>query len=106
VVEVCVNGHIRTVENTTWIKFGRGDKLKRRCKDCRKRKPNGKPSVIALTMQRTTELHEDIEDLIKYGATFEEIVERSGFSGWETMRGSLHRRGRTDLLEKLRLKRV
>jgi hypothetical protein len=74
--------------------------------DCRKRESNGKPSARELQAKRTTELHEDIEDMIRFGATFEEIVQRSGYASWERMRTSLRKRGREDILEKLRLKRV
>lgn len=74
--------------------------------DCKRRKPNGRLSASGLMQQRTTELHEDIEDLIKFGATFHEIVERSGYNTWASMSKSLRARGRLDLLEKMRLKRV
>jgi hypothetical protein len=104
-LEVCPNGHIRTEENTRYHKYGNGDKVKRRCADCKKRVPTGRPTVYERSAQRTTELHEDIEDLINYGATFEEIVQRSGYVSWERMRNSLTKRGRFDVLEKLRLKR-
>jgi len=105
--ELCFNGHVRTEENTRWNKRGRGEQLKRICLDCRREKANrnGKPDAAAQQVQRTTELHEDVEDMIKFGATFHEIVQRSGYSSWAQLRGSLRRRGRTDLLEKLRTKR-
>lgn len=104
--ELCHNGHVRTAENTRWYKHGRGDKLKRRCDDCRKAKTNtGRPSSLMLSKQRTTELHEDIADMIRFGSSFSEIVERSGYASWESMRKSLTRRGRTDLLEVMRKKR-
>lgn len=103
--EQCFNGHVRTEENTRWYKWGRGDKLKRRCTDCKKKYNNGKPDAAAQKVQRCNELHEDVEDMIRYGATFEEIVQRSGYSTWHGLRASLKGRGRTDLLEKLRTKR-
>jgi len=55
--------------------------------------------------QATDFLHEDIEDLLKFGATFSEIIERVGYTDWNTMQKSLKRRGRTDLLEALRAKK-
>lgn len=105
--ELCFNGHERTEKNTRWNKRGRGEQLKRICLDCRhdKRSRTGKPTAVELQVKRTTELHEDIEDMIRFGATFEEIVQRSGYSNWDKLRASLNRRGRTDLLEKLRTKR-
>ena len=105
--ELCFNGHTRTEKNTRWYKRGRGEQLKRVCLDCAKdkRKLTGKPDAVARQVQRTTELHEDLEDLIRFGATFHEIIQRSGYSSWDQMRKSLNKRGRTDLLEKLRTKR-
>jgi hypothetical protein len=104
--EVCSNGHVRTEENTRWYRFGRGDKLKRRCDDCRKAKSNyGGAPAHEQQARRTTELHEDIEDLLKFGATFEEIVQRSGFSNWDRMRRSLKSRDRDDLIRQMQTKR-
>lgn len=100
--EVCINGHTRTEQNTSLVKCGRGDKRKRVCLDCRKLRNSGKPAAHELQAQRTTELHEDIEDLLKFGASFQEIIQRSGYSSWERMRRSLKSRGRDDLIEKLK----
>jgi hypothetical protein len=55
--------------------------------------------------QRTTELHEDIEDLLKFGATFEEIVQRGGYATYKLMKASLRKRDRHDLIEKLEQRR-
>jgi len=49
----------------------------------------------------TTYLHEDIEDLLNFGATYHEILSRGGFSSWNKLQVSLKRRGRTDLLDRL-----
>lgn len=49
----------------------------------------------------TTYLHEDIEDLLNFGATYHEILERGGFSSWNKLQVSLKSRGRTDLLDRL-----
>jgi hypothetical protein len=55
----------------------------------------------------TTDLHEDIEDLLNFGATYKEILSRAGFSGrWDTMYRSLKRRDRWDLIERLREKKA
>lgn len=104
-MELCINGHTRTEANTRWYKRGRGDQLKRVCLDCKKLRNTGKPAAHELQIQRTTELHEDIEDLLKFGATFEEIIQRSGYSSWERMRKSLKSRDRDDLIRKLKLRR-
>lgn len=107
--EQCVNGHVRTEENTKWHKSGRGGTLKRVCSDCRKQRDKVKvtttqPAAHEIAKKRTTELHEDIEDLIRFGATFTEIIERGGFSTWASLRASLKRRGRDDLLEAMQKK--
>lgn len=104
--EVCVNGHTRTEQNTRYHKDNQRNRTKRVCLDCKtaKRERNGKPTAVQLKAQRTTELHEDIEDLLKFGATFEEILKRGGFTTWRRMKESLLRRGRNDLLEQLEAK--
>jgi len=57
----------------------------------------------ARTMQ---ERHEDVEDLLNFGASIAEVIERSGYKGWAGLRTSLQRAGRDDLLEKLKVKLV
>lgn len=106
--EVCINGHTRTEENTRWHKRGRGDQLKRVCLECKtaKRERNGKPAAHELTAQRTTELHEDIADLVRFGATFEEIISRGGFSSWKLLKESLRLRGQVELLEQVQAKQA
>jgi hypothetical protein len=56
--------------------------------------------------QATDFLHEDLEDLLNYGATYNEILQRGGYSTWDSMYRSLKRRGRTDLIERLKAKKV
>lgn len=105
--EVCINGHTRTEENTRWHKRGRGEQRKRVCLDCRREKrtsPTTGPTASEVAAQRTTELHEDIEDLLRFGATFTEIIARGGFSSWASLRASLKRRGRDDLLDAMQRK--
>ena len=101
--EFCKNGHERTEENTSWVKRGDRPGMRRRCLACRKEKyvPNGKPSVIEETVKNTDYKHEDLEDLLRFGASFEEIMERGGFASWSGMVRSLRRRGREDLIDKL-----
>jgi hypothetical protein len=106
VSEVCANNHVRTEQNTSLVKCGRGEKRKRVCLDCRNEaRRSGKPAAHELQKQRTDNLHEDIEDLLRFGATFEEILNRGGFSTWKSMKSSLKRRERFDLIEKLELKK-
>lgn len=50
--------------------------------------------------------HEDIADLLSLGASLAEIIERSGYKGWAGVRTSLQRAGKTELLEKLKIKLV
>lgn len=103
--EVCINGHTRTEQNTSFVKCGRGEKRKRVCLDCRSEaRRNGKPAAHEIQAQRTTELHEDVEDLLKFGATLEEIIRRGGFSSLKRLKTSLRRRERFDLLEKVEAK--
>jgi hypothetical protein len=54
----------------------------------------------------TTYLHEDLEDLLSFGSTYSEILERGGFSDWRSMRRSLKSRDRWDLIEQLREKKL
>jgi hypothetical protein len=49
---------------------------------------------------------EDIEDLVRLGGTFAEIVARSGYKNWETLSKALRASDRQDLLEAIRLKRI
>lgn len=108
--EVCKNGHVRTEENTRWYKDTSRNRVRKRCADCkreadRKRKPDG-PNAAEMSMQATDFLHEDIEDFLRYGATWQEILERGGYCDWNTMYKSLKRRGRFDLIDALREKKA
>lgn len=108
-IEVCSNGHIRTKENTRWHKDTSRNRVRMRCADCkaehmRRNRPNG-PDAAEMRYNATTFLHEDLEDLLNFGATWEEILERGGYSCWNTMYKSLKRRERFDLIERLRAKK-
>ena len=59
-----------------------------------------------MSAQATTFLHEDIQDLLEFGATYNEIITRSGFYDWSTMHRSLKRRGRQDLIDAIREKKA
>ena len=61
--------------------------------------------VVSASRQRTDDAHEDLEDLLRFGATYSEIMERGPFASWDTLRKSLKRRGRDDLLDAMRLKK-
>ena len=100
--EVCINGHTRTEENTRWHKRGRGEQRKRVCLDC-KREKRVNPSQHR--QSSVADRHEDVADLLRFGATFNEIVERSGYTCWETLSRSLRAAGKLELLEAVRLKR-
>jgi hypothetical protein len=103
----CANGHERTEQNTSWVRDNARKRTRIRCLDCKRERytPNGNPAAHELQAQRTTDKHEDIEDLLRFGATFEEILQRSGFSNWKRMKESLGRRGRTDLIEQMNRRR-
>lgn len=105
--EVCINGHTRTKQNTSYHKDNQRNRMKRVCLDCKtaKRERNGKPTAVQLTAQRTTDLHEDVEDLLRFGATYEEIITRAGFTTAKGLRQSLRRRERFDLLEQLQVRK-
>ena len=78
------------------------------CLDCRRENRTdltGTQRANERQAQRTTELHENIEDLLRFGATYEEIVSRSGFATEKSMKESLRRRNRNDLLEQLQDKK-
>lgn len=100
--EVCKNGHTRTEENTTLVQEKARNRVRKTCLDCRRK---GGPSTAELSGQRRRERIEDIEDLIRFGSTFEEIVERSYYANWERMSRVLREAGRQDLLDTLRMKR-
>lgn len=108
--EVCRNGHVRTEENTRWHKDTSRNRVRKRCLDCKKdsdkRDHGGRPTVYEMARQATDYLHEDIEDLLKFGATYKEILERGGYSSWNVMYKSLKRRGRFDLIDALREKKA
>lgn len=108
--EQCKNGHVRTEENTRWHKDTSRNRVRKRCTDCkneaaRRSRPDG-PCAAERAKQATDFLHEDIEDLLSLGATYNEILERGGYSCWNTMYKSLKRRGRFDLIDALREKKV
>ena len=104
----CAKGHPETEENTTWVKRGDRPGLRKRCKPCMRGYANlkGGPSWSDMLKQATDFLHEDIEDLLNLGATYGEILERGGFANWNNMYKSLKRRGRTDLIERMRAQKV
>jgi hypothetical protein len=104
VTEVCKNGHVRTEANTSWVKESGRAKPRIRCLDCRREAYAAKPRVDPA--QRLRERIEDIEDLLRFGATLNEIVERSAYKNWESMREALVKAGRDDLLELLKAKLV
>lgn len=109
--EVCRNGHVRTESNTSFVRDNARNRVRKRCLDCKRaNKPEiytGKGSGYSaeLRKQERADKHEDIEDLIRFGATFEEIVQRSRYANWLSLSRSLREAGRSDLLEKLRRKR-
>lgn len=80
--------------------------MKRVCLDCRRgTRSKGTPSASDLMRQRTDNAHEDLEDLIRFGATYSEIMERGPFASWDSLTKSLKLRGRDDLLEAMRQKK-
>lgn len=106
-LEVCNRGHEFTEENTLWHRDNGRDHLRRRCRECKNGpRRNGRPTVYVKSGQSTTEHHEDIEDLLSFGATFAEILDRGPFASWGTMRRSLQRRDRFDLIDRLNEKKV
>ena len=100
--ETCKNGHVRTEENTSFVKDTARNRVRKRCLDCRRK---GTPDSRDLKVQAMGYRHEDIEDLIRFGATFEEIIQRSGYANWLQMSRSLREAGRQDLLDKMRHRR-
>lgn len=108
VPEFCKNGHVRTEENTSWVKAPeRKAGVRRRCRDCKRGKylKGGLPAH-KMSIQITADRHEDVEDLLEFGATYNEIMERSGFHDWSTMLRSLKSRNRQDLIDAIREKRA
>ena len=100
--EVCKNGHVFTEENTLWHRDEARGRTRRRCKECKNGfRRQGKPLVTELAAQNTTYHMEDLEDLLRFGATWGEILERGPYSRWDTMSRAVKRRGRLDLLEQL-----
>lgn len=94
--EFCKNGHERTESNTSYTKITGRNSMRRWCLDCRNDTP-------PLTDTRTVdERMEDIEDLVRFGATFEEIMSRGGFNTWNNLRNACNRKGKTELLDKLK----
>lgn len=61
--------------------------------------------LLERSIQVTDYAHEDVEDLIRFGATYKELITRTGFSSWDTLHRSLKRRGRQDLIDAIRAKR-
>jgi hypothetical protein len=104
---VCANGHVRTEANTRYYRDNARNRVRIRCLDCRKARyvPKEGPTAAEQKQMATTHAHEDIEDLLSYGASYEEIIKRVPFSSWNKMQRSLKRRGRQDLLDALYAKK-
>lgn len=107
VAELCNRGHELTEDNVALHKRGDRPGYRKRCLACKRESynSNGQPTVYMKASRLTTERHEDVEDLIKFGATYEDILQRAGFASWDTLYRSLKRRDRWDLIEKLREKK-
>lgn len=107
-IDTCRNGHTRTTENTGLHYDSQRNRYRKRCLSCKRDSNPRKDGLSAsqMTRQATDFLHEDIEDLIRLGATYAEIIARGGYADWNTLSKSLKRRGRDDLLDKMREKRV
>ena len=101
----CKRDNELTPEKTMLVKDSQRG-IRKRCKECLNapRRKN-KPTVYEMSRMATTYLHEDIEDLLSFGSTYNEILERGGFSTWDAMYRSLKRRERYDLIEQLRAKK-
>lgn len=56
----CRNGHLRTVENTAWIRSAKGyGGLRRTCRDCKSlEKKNGRPEKTGIPIDRVFELRD------------------------------------------------
>lgn len=76
--------------------------------DCRRRAYQPAPGVPSHERSRqiTDYAHEDVEDLLRFGATYKELITRTGYSSWDTLHRSLKRRGRQDLIDAIRDKKV
>lgn len=106
-IETCKNGHPFTEENTLWHKDLSRGRTRRRCKECKNGfRRKGGVCAAEQAAQATTYAHEDLEDLLSFGATFQEILERGPYSSWNAMYRGLKRRGREDLIEQLRQKKA
>lgn len=106
-IETCKNGHVRTEENTSMVKDNSRGRVRKRCLDCKRRAYQPTPGAPAheRSIQLTDYGHEDIEDLIRFGATYPEIIARGPYASWDTLYRSLKRRERWDLIEALRAKK-
>lgn len=106
--EICRNGHTRTEANTSWVKSSDRGKTRKRCLDCRRDayKATGTLPIREQSAQSTTYKHEDVEDLLEFGATLNEILDRGGYASWDTLHRSLKRRERFDLIDALKEKKV
>jgi hypothetical protein len=112
-VDKCAKGHVLSEDNVGWHKDTGRNRVRKRCMTCRRdweaeRRGGYKdtPSRAEMLKQATDFLHEDIEDLLNYGATYSEIIERGGYANWGNLYKSLKRRGRTDLIDRLREQKV
>jgi hypothetical protein len=105
-IETCKAGHAFTEENTLWHKDKGRNRLRKRCKECKNAyRRTGTPNAAERSIQVTDYAHEDVEDLIRFGATYKELITRTGFSSWDTLHRSLKRRGRQDLIDAIRAKK-
>lgn len=102
--EVCRNGHTRSTTNTTYYTRPDG-RVELRCKDCKRasseryRKAN--PPKYGGKGQKIRNNIENVTELVEFGASFESIVERSGYANWTSLRKTLYRAGEHELRAKL-----
>lgn len=103
---LCARGHEQTADNTAV--HGK----RTRCKACKReyaRESRGglkgtNPTVDAQGEAFLNRL-DDMYDLIRFGATYQEIVERSGYASEQVMGRALRKAGQRELLDTIRKRR-
>ena len=103
--KTCSKGHVLTEENTSWVKRGDRPGLRRRCLDCQypnRAKRTGTDNRVQPKLHR----HEDVEDLLEYGAVYEDLFRDSTYAHYNSLYKSLKKAGREDLIERVKAKKV
>lgn len=103
----CKQGHEQTPENQKRV-VDKVRGVRYRCKPCSLASQvlKGTPSILEQLAERRQHRVEDIEFLLDSGASYSEVVSRSGYSSASKVRSALKGMDRLDLLKRFNKRRI